>query len=83
MEDLHVVDKRTIANQTISFLNGHKFYSHGLNFGTSAYNSSVELAKFIGLLREVPISERPEYVIFMMDLTMQYNLRESAFRSSR
>jgi len=65
MEDIDVSDQRSIANQTINFLNEKSFNSYGLNFGTASHNSSVETTKFIGLLREVTnIEEIPAYVIF-------------------
>ncbi len=64
MQDLGAPDRLTVANQTIKTLNDGGQRVRGLNFGTTSYQSGLELIRFQGLLRSRRAEEHPKVAIF-------------------
>ena len=64
MQNLEADDELTLANQIATELNKQGIPTHLYNFGTGAFQSSLETVKFQDLLRRTPPREHPTTVIF-------------------
>ena len=64
LQNLDSPDSLTLANYIAISLKEKGINPTIFNFGVGTFHSSIELAKFIQLLRKIPKSEKPDMVIF-------------------
>ncbi len=64
MLNLETTDELTLANQVGKYLQDSGISATVKNFGVGSFQSSLELAKFQELLRQVPATQVPTVVVF-------------------
>jgi hypothetical protein len=64
MQNMETIDELTIANQIAAQLKVKNVKSVVYNFGTGSFQSTLEVIKFIDLLKRVNRKELPNYVVF-------------------